>query len=219
MQECSIEMHITYDAPLEVKAFAKLLNTIDKSFGYAYGVLKEKYRDIDFPTKSPVKLKDVKEGSIWLDLLTNICVDIAVGVLVSVLVDYLKDKINIGRKKPEVYSEDGIIIVNILQASARASWTEVEEELFVRKAVETYVVKGLHTDPKDFIGDSGFEDIVDRHGPNALRRKLENIKAIFDDLCVSNTLDIKGSGNYSKRNRDLVAACLFYSNVSYGGSK
>ncbi len=219
MLEQSIKMHITYDEPLEIKAFAKLLNTVDKSFGYAYDVLREKYRDIDFPTKSPVRLKGVKEGLICLDLLTSICADIAVGVLA----DYLRNRLNLGGKKsPEIYVDGDMIDINIVsvhQISARAKWSEEEERLFIRKAVETYVVNGLRTDPEDFMNDPALEGIIRRRGINTVQRKLESIKAVFEDLGVNNTLDVPGIGGYSDRYRDLVAVCLFYSNVSYGGSK
>ena len=219
----SIKMHITYDEPLEIKAFAKLLNTVDKSFGYAYDVLKEKYRDIDFPTKTPARLKGVKEGSIWLDLLTNICADIAAGVIVDVLVDYLRNKLSLGGKKtPKIYVDGDrvdINIVSIQQTSARARWSEEEERLFIRKAVETYVVHGLRTDPEDFMNDPALEGVIERHGTNAVQCKLKSIKAVFEDLGVNNTLDVRGIGGYSDRYRDLVAVSFFYSNVSCGGSK
>ena len=214
MDDRAIRLHITYDKPLEVKQFAKLLDLTGEAFSCTYDDISVQYKDVDLPPKTPATILKVGEGSILLELFSSALVSIASSVVASILADALKEKLGLGNKTQGVTisADHSTINIHIDEHGSivrHRAWNADEESFFVGRAVDTYVIeKKICVDPEEFIQGKEFAGLVNRHGLNSLRLKLRNIKAIFEDLYVNNGLDVERLDHYSKRNEALVRKAL-----------
>ncbi|MBD5407194.1 MAG: hypothetical protein HDR56_06230 [Treponema sp.] len=87
------------------------------------------------------------------------------------------------------------------------TWTEKEDEICCKVAVDTYVIerKRIHVNECANIIHSceGIE-----HNKNIVVVRLQNIKALLDEMNVPNTLDVSPLSHAGKQTRACLVAYL-----------
>ncbi len=208
----SIWFHFTYDKPLEIQKFTKLLNFVDKSFANVLEAMSIKDPSLKISLNKPAKILGVKEGSILINFLIEGLAAIGVEIIKSITEILRKRFASKNRQAGDyVYIQDNQINIHVggdLIIPSKIEWNKDDEEKFVSKAVETYVKKKLNISPDEFIRDRDFLDLISIHGLNSLKARLQNIKAIFDELQIENSLKLNGFSNCSKTDRDIILRIL-----------
>ncbi len=212
MADNSLWIHFTYDEPLAIQEFVKLLNFVDKSFSNALDVISIKNHDSSISSKKPVRILEVNNGSILIDFLFEALTAIGIEVIKSIF-EVLKKRFASKNKQvgDVIYNNEHQINIHVgrdLIIPSKIDWGKVEEEKFVRKAIETYVKNKLNIPADEFIRDVDFIDLISLHGLGSLKIKLQNIKAVLEELKIENSLDISGLSNYSKTNKDFILGLL-----------
>lgn len=208
MSDNSIWFHFTYDKPLEIQEFTKLLNFVDKSFANALEMMSIKNPSLKISPNQPTKILGVKEGSILINFLIEGLAAIGVEIIKSIA-EILRKRLAFKNRRAGdcIYIQDNQINIHVggdLIIPSKIEWNKDDEEKFVSKAVETYVKKKMKISPDEFIRDRDFLNLISIHGLNSLKARLQNIKAVFEELHIENSLKISGFSNYSQADKNNI---------------
>lgn len=92
-------------------------------------------------------------------------------------------------------------------------WTWNEELICSKQCIEEYVIKKSRT-PASVV-----EENLCRHlpsiKPSSIHMKVQNIKVIFDELGLENTLNINGLAHYSPQNKQAVEYLLTQKGIKF----
>lgn len=94
------------------------------------------------------------------------------------------------------------------------SWTREEDEICCKAVVDEYVIGKKHIDVDDCVSRicscKGIE-----HEKNIVRMRLQNIKALLDEMGIPNTLDVKPLSHAGRQTRACLMSCLEKCGIKY----
>ncbi len=215
MDENILEFHIVYEEPLTLDTIARLLDMADEVFDSALSIYSIKHEDMrDALAGSAVRVQGVQKGSIIFDLLMPGLISIGANVLSELIVSIFKkvfDKAK-QKQKPSFTTDGSEVKVNVpngFKVPSKSHWTDEEETLVAKKAVDVYVLKKSVCSPDDFVMDPDFIDIIMAHGIKSLYLKLRNIRFLLDREEKGNhTLVLPPLSHCSSKNEKAVMQCL-----------
>ncbi len=216
MENDVFEFRITYDEPLALETLAGFLEFANGAFDSALAISSIRRPELrEDLTKSAVRVKGVREGSILLDLLIPALVSIGVNVISGVIIEIFRkafEKVRANEKPSLSGTKTGVVahVPSAFKTPSKSGWTDEEERLVARKAVDTYVINKKNLSPDGFITDPDFVDIIIAHGTKSLLLKLRNIRYLLDRELTPrrHTLNVPPLSHYSKKNEQAVEQCL-----------
>ncbi len=219
----NINLHLTYERPLTMGELSAIMIAIENLYKEAYKEVKRKNKELELPKNNfEPKIEKVSEGSI--NFLLHLPELIKSGIeLISLITDcFNKIKEKIKGKPNNILDKQSTIIINnsninvfgdyiqmhvtskALEFCCNNKWNLEDEECISIYAIREYVVFKEKTPVIDFV--SNIPDFLMRkYGFDSLKTKMQNTKAIFEELKISNTLDISSLSNYSKRHKNFIA--------------
>ncbi len=216
MENDVFEFRITYDEPLTLETLARFLEFVNGTFDSALAICSIRRPELrEDLARSTVRVKGVREGSILLDLLIPALVSIGVNVISGVIIEIFRkafEKVRANEKPSLSGTKTGVVahVPSAFKTPSKSGWTDEEERLVARKAVDIYVINKKNLSSDGFIMDPDFGDIIIAHGAKSLLLKLRNIRYLLDRELTQgrHTLDVPPLSHYSKKNERAVEQCL-----------
>lgn len=90
----------------------------------------------------------------------------------------------------------------------RIPWAVAEDEICCKMCVDLYVVRKEVIDIEKCVERIKDYSEMQERDKSSVRMRIQNIKALLEDLGIENTLDIRLLNNAAKQTRDVLEECL-----------